>query len=128
GGRVRIIVVLPDPFGPSKPTAPAGTETERSLRATTAPYVLVTPSSWKSMSSPEGKRPGGRWLFAALRVFLRTAEAGRDPGGASAATPQLTPAADCDFRFTGEVIRPGQSARAVRRTRRRTSSRSPGRP
>ena len=45
--RIRIAVVLPEPFGPSRPqTVPSGTESERSSRATVDPKRLVMPSSW----------------------------------------------------------------------------------
>ena len=45
---VRIIVVLPEPLGPSSPIAPAGTDTERLSSALMLPYVFVTPANWNN--------------------------------------------------------------------------------
>ena len=43
--RVRIIVVLPAPLGPSKPIAPSGIDTVRFRNAVTFWYVLITSRS-----------------------------------------------------------------------------------
>jgi hypothetical protein len=42
----RMVVVLPAPLGPRKPTTcPAGTSKERSSRAVTVPYVRRNPTT-----------------------------------------------------------------------------------
>src|SRR3954453_20934990 len=43
--KALIIVLLPAPFGPSSPTAPAANELVTSRSAGCAPYMTVTPSS-----------------------------------------------------------------------------------
>ena len=44
---IRIVVVLPAPFGPSRPyTAPRGTVNDRVETATKSPNRFVMPSIW----------------------------------------------------------------------------------
>src|ERR1700744_1534108 len=50
--RVRIIVVLPAPLGPSRPMAPSGMSRLRPRRAWTLPYDFETSWSAKSIVGP----------------------------------------------------------------------------
>ena len=113
----RIVVVLPAPLGPRKPTTcPAGTTNERSSRARTVPYVRRSPSnssdapvvvraisppflSWNGIVSHEkyrkvafaARRPTG--LDAADRSSVAVRRRGRghelpEPGGTAAGRRQ----------------------------------------
>src|SRR5260370_3882731 len=50
--KVRMRVVLPAPFGASRPTAPRGASTDSRLRAVIGPYVLVTVCNRNNIVSP----------------------------------------------------------------------------
>src|SRR3954463_7503438 len=67
---VRIIVVLPEPLGPRRPMAPAGTESDRLSSARTDPYVLLTPVKWNNGAVMVSSVPGAMgWSKNAIGVL-----------------------------------------------------------
>src|SRR5579872_6521266 len=69
-----IIVLLPAPFGPSRPTAPAANDAVTSRSAAFAPYWTVT---WSSETTSAGGAAGV--ADSAMPISRRTVESERSP-------------------------------------------------
>src|SRR3954471_22593472 len=83
----RIMVVLPDPLGPSRPTAPSGTLNVRLFSAVTAPYVLVTSSNRKSIWRIDVT--DGESFEAGAGIIWRLLLSGRRSGAQTPASPSI---------------------------------------
>src|SRR6478672_1120053 len=69
---VRIIVVLPEPLGPSRPIAPAGTVNDKLSSARMLPYTFVTPANWNNVEFIRSQCSGRQGSLQEWRLKLRS--------------------------------------------------------